>query len=147
MRTLDAPRHRLIDELRGVEDSFVDFLASSKPSSGILKVLAMYEKPLGFEALAGKVRGDAMNSIHYDHIPLAAVRSVLGILLFARLVRVRSRRYSITDLGREVNRRMLAEPFVPATSSSESSANRSNGATAGSPEKRGSIEASAARMA
>ena len=102
----DAPPHPFLDDLRGLEDAFVDFFASSRTSSGILSALAAHKKPIGFKALAEKLRGPDRNSVHHDEMPLTAVRAVLKILLFARLARMSAGGFSITELGREVHRRM-----------------------------------------
>jgi len=57
------------------------------------------------------VRGYKTSSNHSE-IPLTAVRAVVRILMFARLIRMRAGRYAITDLGREVHRRMRLRPFA-----------------------------------
>jgi len=119
MRTPDAPPHRLFDDLRGLEDALVDFFASSKVSSSILGVLAARRKPIGFKALAGEAQSSVARR-HHGEMPLTAIRAVLSILQFARLVRMSASGFSITDLGREVHRRMRLEslpaPEPPAAS-------------------------------
>ena len=108
---LDAPSHRILDDLRGLEEAFIAFLASSKASSRILKVLAERRMSIGFNALVAGVRGYKTSSNHSE-IPVAAIRAVVRILMFARLIRMRAGRYAITDLGREVHRRMRLRPFA-----------------------------------
>lgn len=118
MRATSAPPHRLLDDLRGLEDALVDFFASSKISSSILGVLAVRRNPIGFKALAEKAQA-SVSRRHHDEMPLTAIRAVLSILQFARLVRMRASGFSITELGREVHRRMrlgtlpAAEPPAP----------------------------------
>ena len=108
MRKGGAPPHPLLDDLRGLEVAFVDFFGSSKTSSGILNVLAMHRSPIGFKALAAEVRGRCTSSIHHDEMPLMAIRAVLRILLFSRLARMSVDGFAITELGREVHRRIRA---------------------------------------
>lgn len=110
---LGAPSHRMVEDLRGLEEAFIDFLASSKASSRILKVLAERRISIGFNALVARVRGYKTNSNHSE-IPVTAIRAVARILMFARLIRMRAGRYAITDLGREVHRRMRLRPFAIA---------------------------------
>src|SRR6187455_3285630 len=85
---LDAPPNRLLDDLRGLEEAFIDFLASSKTSSRILKVLAGRRMSIGFNALVAGVRGYKTSSNHRE-IPVTAIRAVVRILMFARLIRMR----------------------------------------------------------
>ncbi len=115
MHAADASPHRLLNDLRGLEHALVDFFASSKVSSGILSVLAARRKPVGFQALAEEVRTGVARE-HRDEMPLPAMRAVLSILQFARLVRMRASRFSITDLGREVYRRMQPDAVAPSPS-------------------------------
>jgi hypothetical protein len=126
MHTPDAPPNRLIDDLRGLEDALVDFFASSKVSAGILTVLAAHRKPIGFKALTEEVR--ASDSLrNHGEMPLTAIRSVLSILQFARLVRMRASGFSITELGREVHGRMGPESLPSLAPSVHNSAPRANG--------------------
>lgn len=128
MRAADAPPHRLLDDLRGLEDALVDFFASSKVSAGILSVLAAHRMPIGFKTLAEEARG-SVSRRHYDEMPLTAIRAVLSILQFARLVRMRASGFAITELGREVHRRMRPEPLPPAAPSVRNIAPGANGSS------------------
>lgn len=125
MRAADAPPHRLLDDFRGLEDALVDFFASSKVSAGILSVLAAHRKPIGFKTLAEEARG-SVSRRHYDEMPLTAIRAVLSILQFARLIRMRASGFAITELGREVHRRMRPEPLPTSAPSVRSTAPRTN---------------------
>lgn len=128
MHATGAPAHRLLDDLRGLENALVDFFASSKVSSGILSVLAAHRKPIGFKALAEEARAGASRR-YDDEMPLTAIRAVLSILQFARLVRMRASGFAITELGREVHRRMRPEPLPTSAPSVQSTAPRTNGST------------------
>jgi hypothetical protein len=102
---------RLLDDLSGLEDALVDFFASSKVSSGVLTVLAEHPWPLKFRALRDKIHSDGKKLATAEEVPAAAIRAVLTILLFARLVRMHRAGFAITELGREVYRRMRPESF------------------------------------
>lgn len=104
MRAPKVPR--FLDDLRGLEDAFVDFFASSGTSAEVLRVLATHAKPIRFKAIAEYLRAPEPDPDHRGETPLTAVRAVLKILLFARLARMGPRGFSITELGREVYRRM-----------------------------------------
>lgn len=126
MHAANAPAHRLLGDLRGLEDALVDFFASSTVSSGILSVLAAHRKPIGFKALAEGARASVARR-HHDEMPLTAIRAVLSILQFARLVRMRAGGFSITELGCEVHRRMGPEPLATSAPPVPSTAPRANG--------------------
>jgi hypothetical protein len=95
-----------------LDDALVAFFAASNVSSGILGILRTARKPLGFKSLAAKIRHDAANSRIAD-VPPSAIRAVLSILQFARLVRMRGARFSLTPLGFEVHRRMKQNVQLP----------------------------------
>lgn len=126
MRAPDAPPHRLLDDLRGLEDALVDFFASSKVSSSILGVLAAHRKPIGFKTLAEEAQAGVSRRQH-DEMPLTAIRAVLRILQFARLVRMRASGFSITELGREVHRRIRLESLPAPEPPAPSAAPRPHG--------------------
>jgi hypothetical protein len=105
MHASTSRRYRLADELRGLEDAFVDFFAASKISSRVLNAIARHRRPIGFGTVAAEVRASEA-AIHDEEIPMNAIRAVVRILMFARLVRMRAGRFLITELGREVHRRM-----------------------------------------
>ncbi len=109
----DTPVRGLRDDLRGLEEAFIDFLASSKTSSRILSLLVEHKTPIGLKALADRLRHDGGSLVHRDEMPLTAVRAVVRILMFARLVRMRDGRFAITELGREVHRRLRSMPPAP----------------------------------
>jgi len=104
-----ATRHRLLDDLRGLEDALVEFLASSKVSSNIVSVLAARRWPIDFKALVREVR-EKETRFKAEHIPVGVIRAVLILLQLWRVARLSGSGFSITDLGREVYRRMQGEP-------------------------------------
>lgn len=111
----DAPAHRLLNDLRGLEDALVDFFASSNISSTILSVLAAQRSPIRFKSLVQEVRAAEERRGTHEDMPLSAIRAVLTILQLARLARMSRAGFSITELGGEVYRRMQPEPLPTAT--------------------------------
>jgi hypothetical protein len=107
---------RFTRDLQGLEDALVEFFASSKASSGILAVLAAHRKPVTFNVLVDELRTEQERRHGGEYLPMSAMRAVLGILQVARLVRMKRDGFSITDLGREVYRRMISQlhPRTPS---------------------------------
>ena len=100
---------RFTGDLQGLEDALVEFFASSKASSGILTVLAAHGKPVGFKVLVEEIRIEQERRRDGEDLPPSTLRAVLSILQVVRLVRMNRDGFSITDLGREVCRRMNSQ--------------------------------------
>ncbi len=115
------PTHRVIRDLRPLEDALVDFFARSKSSSAVLSVLARNAKPVSFKALERDVRAEQERRRTHDEFSIQAVRAVLSILQVARFVRMRREGFTITELGREAHRRMQSDA-VPRLHSAASNA-------------------------
>ncbi|MEP6670682.1 MAG: hypothetical protein ABJF10_16105 [Chthoniobacter sp.] len=118
------PTHRVIRDLRPLEDALVDFFARSKSSSAVLSVLARNGKPVGFKALERDVRAEQERRRTHDEFSLQAVRAVLSILQVARFVRMSRDGFTITELGREAHRRMQSDA-VPRLHSAATSGSTS----------------------
>ena len=114
---------RFTRDLQGLEDALVEFFASSKASSGILTALAAHGKPVGFNALVEEIRTEQERRRDGEYLPTSALRAVLTTLQVVRLVRMDRNGFSITDLGREVYRRMISQlnPRTPGAQVSPSS--------------------------
>ena len=114
---------RFTRDLQGLEDALVEFFASSKASSGILTALAAHGKPVGFNALVEEIRTEQERRRDGEYLPTSALRAVLTTLQVVRLVRMDRNGFSITDLGREVYRRMISQlnPRTPSAQVSPSS--------------------------
>jgi hypothetical protein len=96
----------LTRDLQGLEDALVEFFASSRASSCILTVLAARGKPVGFNALVKEIRAEQGRRRDGEDLPTTALRAVLTILQMVRLIQMNRDGFFITDLGREVYRRM-----------------------------------------
>jgi hypothetical protein len=105
-----APKpSRFTRDQHGLEDALVEFFASSKASSGILTVLVAHGKPVAFKVLVEEIRTEQELRRDGEDLPTSALRAVLRILQVVRLVRMNRDGFSITDLGREVYRRMNSQ--------------------------------------
>lgn len=111
---IDVKTHRLLDDLKPLEDALVDFFASSNVSSAILRVLATHRTPISFKVLVHEARAAEERRGTHEDMPMGAIRAVLTILQLARLARMTRAGFSITELGREVYRRMRPEPLATA---------------------------------
>ena len=102
-------------DLQGLEDALVEFIARSKASSCILTVLGACGKPVGFNAIVEEIRAEQERRRDDDELPKSALRTVLTILQVARLISMNLDGFSLTELGREVYRRMTSHLQIRAT--------------------------------
>src|SRR3954452_6968729 len=88
-----------------LKDALVGFFSHSKASSRLLRLLATKREPIRYNALMHQIRfGDAL-PLHDHELPASAVRAVLWTTQLAGLVTLTRDGFSITALGREVQRR------------------------------------------
>ncbi len=97
---------RIIEDLRPVQDIVVEFFARSEQSSRLLGVLDQQKGPLSVNAILEKVRmqTDLRQSSNPPSPQLAW--AALFIIRLAGLVRFSRRGVVVTEVGREVQRRM-----------------------------------------
>jgi hypothetical protein len=95
-------------DLRGLEDALVEFFARSKASSCILTVLAARGKPIGFNALVGDILAEQQRRGEEQDLSRSALRTVLTILQVVRLIHMNRDGFFLTELGKEVYRRMTS---------------------------------------
>jgi hypothetical protein len=89
-----------------VNDALVEFFAHAKGSSRVLHVLAGKTRPISYKILMDEMRFGG----NWDHdLSGHAIRAVLSITQAAGLVRLTRHGFSISEIGREVHRRMQAE--------------------------------------
>ena len=112
---LPAPTRRGKRDLQSLEDALVEFFARSKASSCILTVLAARGKPVGFNALVEEIRVEEERRRDDEELPKSALRTVLMILQVVRLIDMNRDGFSLTELGREVYRRMTSHLQIRAT--------------------------------
>jgi hypothetical protein len=92
-----------------LKDALVEFFSHSKGSSRILQLLSTKRKPVGYNALMDEIRVDEKWSPNHHKLPTSAIRAVLCITQAAGLVRLTRHGFSITEVGREVQRRIEPE--------------------------------------
>src|SRR5687768_16916280 len=89
---------RLVEDLRPLQKLVVQFFAHSEYFSRVLSILARHEKPFRMRRSSG---------VSLTHIawPAACIMAVAG------LVRFRQRGLVLSDIGREVQRRIAGSPL------------------------------------
>ena len=92
-------RSRFFQDLEPLEDLLVEFVARSDDLANVLTVVATHDKSLSFARLVHEIR------IRQNGSTSAGI--ALCILHMAGLVRQSRGRFAITEIGREVQRRIL----------------------------------------
>lgn len=112
LRVKGAAAPQLTRDPLALKDTLVEFFAHSKGSARIIRLLSAKRKPVGYQALVDEIRFDEKWRRDSDELPAVAIPAVLGIMQVAGLVRITRHGLSITEVGREVRRRI--EPSTPA---------------------------------
>lgn len=107
-----TPAPQLTRDPLALKDTLIEFFAHSKGSSRVIRLLAAKRKPVGYHALVDEIRFDEKWRRDSDELPASAIPAVLGIMQVAGLVRIARHGISITEVGREVQRRIEPEPCV-----------------------------------
>jgi regulator of nucleoside diphosphate kinase len=98
-------RSRLIDDLRPLQDTVVEFIAHSEYAPQILGALARKDVPLSLKSIAQKIRLASKRS-HKSDLLLAVGLAVIGLMRVAGLIRLGRRGIVLTDIGREIEQRI-----------------------------------------
>jgi hypothetical protein len=106
MRATGSSTPQLTRDPLGLKNVLVEFFGHSKGSARMIRLLAARKKPIGYLALVDDVRFDEKWRRESDALTASAILAVLGIMQVARVVRVTEHGFSITDVGREVHRRI-----------------------------------------
>jgi hypothetical protein len=105
---------RFIRDLRGLEDAFVEFFARSTESCSILSVLVAHRKPLRLATIAREVQLEEDRHREPDVLPMGIAWGVLPILQVSGLVHLSRPGFLVTEVGREVHRRIEGNSAVSA---------------------------------
>jgi hypothetical protein len=97
---------RFIRDLRALEDALVEFFARSNESRRILSVLVAHRKLLRFAAIAQQVQLEKDRRCKAYVLPISIAWPVLCILQVSGLVRMSRHGFLLTEVGREVHRRI-----------------------------------------
>jgi hypothetical protein len=104
---------RFIRDLRALKDALVEFFARSNESCRILSVLVAHRKPLRLAAIAQEVQLET-DRRREPYAPMSIAWAVLCILQVSGLVRMSLRGFLVTEVGREVYRRIEGNSIVSA---------------------------------
>lgn len=131
MREAGFSAPRLTRDPLDLKDLLVQFFARSQGSSRIIRLLAARQKPVGYQALIDDFRFDEKWRRDSDGMPANAIPAVLGVMRVAGLVRITRRGLSLTEVGREVHRRIepsapVQRPQPPAVGTSSGNAHRAS---------------------
>ena len=89
-----------------LEDSLIKYIAHSRLASRVLRLLAAQSRPVGYQRLMDGLRFTPRWSAATSHLPAGAIRAVLNLMQAAGLIRLTRDGFSITQIGREVQRRI-----------------------------------------
>ncbi|MEO5719597.1 MAG: hypothetical protein ABIR29_13640 [Chthoniobacterales bacterium] len=99
-------RSRILDDLRPLKALLVDFVRHSPEMADLLAILSPLHAPASFARLVHEIRFRRNGSAD-SMIAANLVGPTLFILGVARLIRITSGGFVITEVGREVQRRII----------------------------------------
>jgi hypothetical protein len=105
---------RFIRDLRALKDALVEFFTRSNESCRILSVLVAHRKPLRLSAIAQKVQLETDRRREPYILPMSIAWAVLWILQVSGLVRMSLHGFLVTEVGREVYRRIEGNSTISA---------------------------------
>jgi hypothetical protein len=105
---------RFIRDLRALKDALVEFFARSNESRRILSVLLARRKPLRLSAIAQEVQLETDRRREPYVLPMSIAWAILWILQVSGLVRMSLHGFLITEVGREVYRRIEGSSTISA---------------------------------
>ena len=99
---------RFVRDLRALKDALVEFFASSNESCRILSVLVAQRKPLRLSAIFQEIQLETDRTRETYALPMSIAWAILWILQVSGLVRMSLHGFVVTNVGREVYRRIEA---------------------------------------
>jgi ribosomal protein S19E (S16A) len=90
----------------GLDEALIEYFSCSRVSSTILRLLSVKCRPVSYQRLMDEMRFGKTARSERDEVPASAVRAVLSITQAAGLVRQTRDGFSITDAGRDIQRRI-----------------------------------------
>ena len=105
---------RFIRDLRALKVALVEFFARSNESRHILTVLVAHRKPLRLSAIAQEVQLETDQSREPYVLSMSIAWAILWILQVSGLVRMSLHGFLITEVGREVCRRIEGNSTISA---------------------------------
>ena len=109
-RNQKTPMPRLTQDLRALQNLVVDYFARTEPSARLLSALAAHPHPLPISAVFrwAQIATGQTDSGNLAHS--ASEWVALAMMRLAGLIEIKKRAVSLTDVGREVHRRMITPP-------------------------------------
>jgi hypothetical protein len=105
---------QLVRDPRSLEEALVEFFARSNESSRILSALNAHRKPLRVGTIAQEVRLEQERRREDYVLPASIAWSVLCVMQVAGLVRMSRHGFLITEVGREIHRRIESDSAISA---------------------------------
>ncbi|HJT82563.1 MAG TPA: GreA/GreB family elongation factor [Chthoniobacterales bacterium] len=117
-RGRNYPRSHTLEDLRGIQNLMIDFIAKSRPSRRLLGYLTGNDKPVRVMALVRYLRNASSNA-DSGITPFAGEKiwTALIIMAVSGLIRFGRRGISLSPVGHEVQRRLNVMPDLKATKS------------------------------
>jgi hypothetical protein len=109
-RNASTRTSRITEDLRPFQDLFVDIFARAEPCARLLSVLVRYRHPLRVSAAWRKATSAAERGGDGDATPSASEWVGLGMMRLAGLIRFNKQGVLVTNVGREVHRRITTPP-------------------------------------
>jgi len=101
---------RITEDLRPFQNLFVDIFARAEPCARLLSVFVRYGHPLRVSAALRKATSAAKPDGDGDVTPSASEWVGLGMMRVAGLIRFNKQGVLVTNVGREVHRRITTPP-------------------------------------
>ena len=101
---------RITEDLRPFQNLFVDIFARAEPCARLLSVLVRYGHPLRVSAALRKATSAAEPDGDGDVTPSASEWVGLGMMRLAGLIRFNKQGVVVTNVGREMHRRITTPP-------------------------------------
>jgi hypothetical protein len=109
-RNTSTRASRITEDLRPFQNLFVDIFALAEPCARLLSVLVRYGHPLRVSAALRKATSAAERGGNGDATPSASEWVGLGMMRLAGLIRFNKQGVVVTNVGREVHRRITTPP-------------------------------------
>ena len=109
-RNASTRASRITEDLRPFQDLFVEIFARAEPCARVLSVLVTHRHPLGVSAALGKATSAAERSDNGQVTPSVGEWVGLGMMRLAGIIRFNKQGVLVTDVGREVHRRITTLP-------------------------------------
>ena len=109
-RNVSTRASRIAEDLGPFQDLFVEIFARAEPYARVLSILVRYRHPLRISVALGKATSAADRSDNGEATPSVGEWAGLGMMRLAGLIRFNKQGVMVTNVGREVHRRITTPP-------------------------------------